>query len=185
MRTGACTHRRRGGRVPDGREHVGQRSDAGGHVGQGLRRPGEGRRLPLVPYRPRVSAECTAISNPGVLPMAPDAPGETLIVSGVVRSTSGEPLAGAVVDLWQTDTEGLYSGITAGQVGPLPIVNPHLSKYHLRGKIVTDAEGRYECRTVVPGLESLTVPGAVFDELLHKLGKANSRARHIHANVTH
>ncbi|MFJ7049965.1 hypothetical protein ACIQVC_42125 [Streptomyces sp. NPDC101112] len=38
------------------------------------------------------------IHNPGVLPMAPDEPGDTLFASGVVRSTSGKPLPGAVTD---------------------------------------------------------------------------------------
>jgi len=35
------------------------------------------------------------IDHPAVLPMAPDEPGDTLFVSGVVRSTSGKPLPGA------------------------------------------------------------------------------------------
>ncbi|MEU3982408.1 catechol 1,2-dioxygenase [Streptomyces sp. NPDC026672] len=140
---------------------------------------------PWMALGPAYVAGAPEIDNPGVLPMAPDEPGETLIVSGTVRSTSGEPLGGAVVDLWQTNAEGWYSGISAEQAGPLRIVDHNLPKYHLRGKITTDAEGRYEYRTVVPGLESLTAPGSATAELLHRLGKATSRARHIHANVTH
>ncbi|MGW2519621.1 dioxygenase family protein [Streptomyces sp. NPDC001617] len=128
------------------------------------------------------------IGNPGVLPMAPDEPGETLIVSGTVRSTSGKPLPGAVIDLWQTTANGQYSGLTPEQAGPLDgldVVGFDLPKYHLRGKIVTDAEGRYEYRTVVPGEEASAVPGSLLDNLLLMLGRANSRARHIHAHITH
>lgn len=128
------------------------------------------------------------IDNPGVLPMAPDEPGDTLFVSGVVRSTSGKPLPGAVIDLWQTTADGRYAGPTPEQAGPLEgldVVDFDLPKYHLRGKIVADAEGRYEYRTVVPGVESAAVPGSLLDDLLHMLGRANSRARHIHAYVTH
>ncbi|MGW0704445.1 dioxygenase family protein [Streptomyces sp. NPDC002643] len=128
------------------------------------------------------------IDNPGALPMTPDEPGETLFVSGVVRSTSGKPLPGAVIDLWQTDAHGRYAGLTPEQAGPLEgldVVDFDLPKYNLRGKIVADAEGRYEYRTVVPGVEAAAVPGSPLDDLLHMLGRANSRARHIHAYVTH
>lgn len=128
------------------------------------------------------------IDNPGVLPMAPDEPGDTLFVSGVVRSTTGKPLAGAVIDFWQTTADGRYAGLTPEQAGPLEgldVVDFDLPKYHLRGKIVADAEGRYEYRTVVPGVEPAAVPGSLLDDLLHMLGRANSRARHIHAHVTH
>ncbi|MEU2779264.1 catechol 1,2-dioxygenase [Streptomyces sp. NPDC007162] len=128
------------------------------------------------------------IDNPGVLPMAPDEPGDTLFVSGTVRSTSGKPLPGAVIDLWQTTADGRYAGLTPEQAGPLEgldVVDFDLPKYHLRGRIVADAEGRYEYRTVVPGVEPAAVPGSLLDDLLHMLGRANSRARHIHAYVTH
>ncbi|MCD7444706.1 catechol 1,2-dioxygenase [Streptomyces lincolnensis] len=128
------------------------------------------------------------IENPGVLPMAPDEPGEPLIVSGVVRSTSGKPLPGAVIDLWQTTADGRYAGLTPEQAGPLEgldLVDFDLPKFHLRGRIVADTEGRYEYRTVVPGVEPAAVPGSVLDDLLHMLGRATSRARHIHAYVSH
>ncbi|WP_330350902.1 dioxygenase family protein [Streptomyces sp. NBC_00582] len=127
------------------------------------------------------------IDNPGVLPMAPDEPGDTLFVSGVVRSTSGKPPPGAVIDLWQTTADGRYAGLTPEQAGlleGLDVVDFDLPKYHLRGNIVAYAEGRYEYRTVLPGVESAAVPGSLLDDLLHMLGRDNSRARHIHAHVT-
>jgi catechol 1,2-dioxygenase len=148
----------------------------------------------FMPTGPAYVPDAPEISNPGVLPMAPDEPGEPLIVSGVVRSTSGKPLAGAVVDLWQTTADGTYGGLApeqAAPLAPLGVVDFDLLKYHLRGKIVTDAEGRFEYRTVVPGLESVTPPGPPQDvpahagTFQHMLGRDTSRARHIHAYVSH
>lgn len=55
-----------------------------------------------ITYVQKLVASGELIDNPGVLPMAPDEPGDTLFVSGVVRSTTGKPLPGAVIDLWQT-----------------------------------------------------------------------------------
>ncbi|MEU0946271.1 hypothetical protein ABZ379_26425 [Streptomyces canus] len=69
-------------------------------------------------------------------------------------------------------------------MAPLGVVDFDLPRYHLRGKIVTDAEGRYEYRTVVPGLESATPPGGHLETFLHMLGRDTSRARHIHAYVS-
>jgi catechol 1,2-dioxygenase len=34
-------------------------------------------------------------------------------------------------------------------------------------------------------VEPAAVPGSLLDDLLHMLGRVNSRARHIHAHVTH
>ena len=40
--------------------------------------------------------------------MADGAPGVPCFITGTVRDLNGAPIAGAVVDLWQTDGEGLY-----------------------------------------------------------------------------
>ena len=45
------------------------------------------------------------------------------------------------------------------------MVDFYLPKYHLRGKIVADAQGRYEYRTVVPGVEPAAVPVGRLDDL--------------------
>ncbi|MFF7843865.1 hypothetical protein ACFZC6_34470 [Streptomyces ossamyceticus] len=85
------------------------------------------------------------IDNPGVLPMAPDEPGETLLVSGTVRSTSGKPLPGAVIDLWQTTADGRHSGLTPEQAGPLegPLVQRR-SVYSLVVSVVVPGTGGIE-----------------------------------------
>jgi protocatechuate 3,4-dioxygenase beta subunit len=63
-------------------------------------------------------------------------PGETLLLSGYVLSTTCEPIAGAKLDFWQTDGNGLYDN----------------TGYGLRGHQFTDPAGRYELTTVIPGI---------------------------------
>ena len=58
---------------------------------------------------------------------------------GVVRDLNGKPVSGAIVDVWQANTKGMYSFFDKSQ-----------SKYNLRRRIETDTSGRYEFRTVMP-----------------------------------
>lgn len=124
------------------------------------------------------------ISNPGQLPMRPDEGGEPLFVSGVVKSTHGEPLPGAVIDIWQNDTDGYYGGMTLEAAELTPgVVDLDAPKYNLRGKITTDAQGRYAYRTVLPGPERLSADDTAFTEMLELLDIVNSRPLHIHAII--
>ena len=69
-------------------------------------------------------------------------PGEALVISGVVFKPDGRtPLAGASVYVYQTDAKGAYAVDDARASN-----NPRL-----RGYLRTDAEGRYEFRTIRPG----------------------------------
>jgi protocatechuate 3,4-dioxygenase beta subunit len=65
------------------------------------------------------------------------APGDKpeLALSGRVLNEKGTPIPGAVVNLWSSDAVGNYD-----MVG---------YKYH--GYQITDAEGRYEFTTIIPG----------------------------------
>jgi protocatechuate 3,4-dioxygenase beta subunit len=72
--------------------------------------------------------------------VAPDEPGETLTVSGVVRDADGKPVAGALIYVFHTDARGYYS------TGGMDEDNPRLF-----GFLNTGADGRYEFRTVRPG----------------------------------
>jgi len=60
--------------------------------------------------------------------------GTPLIVSGRVFSTTGEPLASAVLDVWQANSEGEYDN----------------KGYTLRGRLIADKDGNYRLRTIVP-----------------------------------
>ena len=69
-------------------------------------------------------------------------PGEALVISGVVFQADGRtPLRGASVYVYQTDARGYYAADDARASN-----NPRL-----RGYLRTDAQGRYEYRTVRPG----------------------------------
>ncbi|MBA3392961.1 MAG: hypothetical protein H0T89_09970 [Deltaproteobacteria bacterium] len=69
-----------------------------------------------------------------VLATARDA-GERLVIGGTVRTTSCEPLANAVLDIWHADARGGYDNEGWG----------------MRGTMVTDAHGRWQLRSIVPG----------------------------------
>jgi protocatechuate 3,4-dioxygenase beta subunit/putative intracellular protease/amidase len=69
-----------------------------------------------------------------------DEPGEPLVVTGVVRGDGGQPLPGALVYVYHTDARGYYS---PGKADREP--TPRLFAY-----LRTDAQGRYEYRTIRP-----------------------------------
>jgi len=82
--------------------------------------------------------------------------GTPLQVTGVVQAEDCTPLAGATVEVWQTDADGLY--------GPA-----EQRCCYLQGLLRTDEEGAYTIDTVFPG----RYPGT------------NTPPRHIHVAVSH
>jgi protocatechuate 3,4-dioxygenase beta subunit len=61
----------------------------------------------------------------------------TLTVSGTVRAEDGKVLPGVLLDLWHADAAGVYDMSTR--------------EFRHRGKVKTDAEGRYRVVTNLPG----------------------------------
>jgi hydroxyquinol 1,2-dioxygenase len=103
--------------------------------------------------------------------MAEGAPGIPCFVSGTVRGLSGEPIAGAILDLWQTDGEGLYEDQRDTQ-GPW-----------MRGLYRTQADGSYLIRTVAPIGYTIPMDGTV-GELMNRTNISHMRPAHIHFAVT-
>lgn len=69
-----------------------------------------------------------------------DEPGEPLIVSGTVYKPDGKtPVAGITIYVYHTDAEGYY------RKGSNSSSNPRL-----HGTMITNAEGKYEYRTIKP-----------------------------------
>ncbi len=68
-------------------------------------------------------------------------PGTPIVISGVVTDATGAPLPNASVYVYQTDARGYYD-----PSNPRASDNPRL-----KGYIRTDAQGRYEFRTIRPG----------------------------------
>lgn len=95
-----------------------------------------------------------------------------MFLEGVVTDTQGQPVAGAVVDLWHANTKGNYSYFDKSQ-----------SAYNLRRRIVTDAEGRYRARSIVPCGYGCAPDGPT-QECLNLLGRHGQRPAHIHFFVS-
>ncbi len=117
------------------------------------------------------------VKNPPTLPpgssICKDGKGEPCLVRGTVCDTSGVPIAGALVDVWQTNDDGFYD---VQQKDVQPDMN-------MRGAFLTDAEGRYSFRTAKPRHYPIPADGPV-GKLLGQLGRHPNRAAHIHAIVS-
>lgn len=62
--------------------------------------------------------------------------GMPLVVTGRVLNNDCSPVAGAILDFWHADNDGVYDNVG----------------YRLRGHQFADAEGNYRLETIVPGL---------------------------------
>ncbi|MEJ3576022.1 intradiol ring-cleavage dioxygenase [Pseudomonas fragi] len=102
-----------------------------------------------------------------------DGKGEPTLVSGRVLDTQGNPIAGATLDIWQTNDDGFYD---VQQKGVQP-------DYNLRGLFTSDADGFYAFRTVKPRHYPIPADGPV-GQLLGALGRHPHRAAHLHFIVT-
>jgi catechol 1,2-dioxygenase len=90
----------------------------------------------------------------------------------MVRSAAGEPLSGAMLDVWQISADMGYSHF-----------HPGFPEYNLRGRLTTDAEGRFEVRTIVPPPYQVPTDGAT-GKLLAALGRSPFRPAHLHLKLT-
>lgn len=102
-----------------------------------------------------------------------DGKGMPCIVNGRVTDEAGNPIAGAKVDVWQTNDDGLYN---VQQLDVQPEMN-------MRGVFTTDAEGRYDFVTVKPLPYSIPTDGPV-GLMLNAMGRHAMRPAHIHYIVT-
>ncbi|HZC52074.1 MAG TPA: hydroxyquinol 1,2-dioxygenase, partial [Mycobacterium sp.] len=99
------------------------------------------------------------------------ASGEPCWVEGRVTDTGGHPLAGATIEVWEADEDGLYDvqyddGRTAG-----------------RARLTADGEGRYGFWSVKPAPYPIPGDGPV-GELLAAAARSPMRPAHIHFMVS-
>lgn len=73
------------------------------------------------------------------------AKGDVVVVRGRVLDQDGAPVAGAVVDVWQANAAGRYAHERDPNPAPL---DPDFQGW---AKLVTDDDGRWSVRTIVPG----------------------------------
>lgn len=99
--------------------------------------------------------------------------GEPTVLRGRVLDDQDQPIAGALVDVWQNAATGFYA---VQQPDVQPATN-------LRGRYLTDAQGRFEIRTVRPVPYPIPNDGPV-GQLLRQTGRHEWRAAHVHAKVS-
>jgi len=97
-----------------------------------------------------------------------DNEGATVVIEGHVKTTDGTPIKGAVIELWQTATNGLYSNQDAAQ-----------PEYNLRCSMTVGDDGRYAITTVKPSPYKIPDDGPVGD-LLRATGRNAWRPSHLH-----
>jgi catechol 1,2-dioxygenase len=95
-------------------------------------------------------------------------PGTPMFVTAHVKDLAGKPVAGAEVDVWHTSGEGIYEN-----------QDPAQADMNLRGKFMTDAQGRISFRSIKPIGYPIPINGPVGD-LLREQGRHNLRPAHIH-----
>jgi hydroxyquinol 1,2-dioxygenase len=98
--------------------------------------------------------------------------GEPTVYSGRVLDQDGRPLDNALLDIWSGDGEGNYDLQMGGD-----------TKMKARGKIRTDAEGRYWFRSIRPTFYPVPTDGPV-GRMLLKMGRHPYRPGHIHMIVS-
>ena len=90
-----------------------------------------------------------------------------LVLYGVVRDKRGQPLANARVDVWQTDSHGLYD------------MQVDANSIDCRGAFMTDANGNYLLRVVRPLGYSIPMDGPV-GAMVTAQKRHGMRPAHIH-----
>lgn len=99
--------------------------------------------------------------------MSDGLPGTPLYVHGTVRDLSGNAVGGAVLDVWQADTDGAYEA----QLG--------VDEARLRGKYTTRDDGTYCVRTIAPLGYAIPMDGPV-GELIAGTDISHFRPAHVH-----
>lgn len=103
--------------------------------------------------------------------MAKGAPGIPCFVTGTVRGLDGEAVAGAALDLWQTDGEGLYED------------QRDVQEPWMRGLYRSQPDGSFVIRTVVPIAYTVPMDGTA-GELINHTNISHMRPAHIHFAIT-
>jgi hydroxyquinol 1,2-dioxygenase len=95
-------------------------------------------------------------------------PGPVLFVDASFRDVDGKPIVGAEVDVWQSSPEGFYEN-----------QDPVQTDMNLRGKFISDADGRISFRSVKPAGYPIPIDGPV-GTLLRAQRRHNMRPAHLH-----
>lgn len=116
--------------------------------------------------------DAPTLNTPATLPMRDDEPGTPLLFQGQVTNVAGEPLAGALIELWHADDLGFYSQFAPG-----------LPEWNLRGSIIADAHGNFQINTMQPAPYQIPTDGAC-GALIAAAGWHAWRPAHLHLKVS-
>lgn len=95
-------------------------------------------------------------------------PGRPLFITGRVLDTAGNPIPGAVLDVWQADSDGTYEAQL-----------PDVDEARLRAKYRAREDGTYCVRTIAPLGYSIPMDGPVGD-LIARTDISHFRPAHVH-----
>ena len=91
---------------------------------------------------------------------------ETVFMEGYIKDTSGRPLAGVTLDIWEDAPNGLYE-------------NHDQPDYNLRGRFETDENGYFALRALRPVPYPIPADETA-GELLRYMGHHPNRPGHLH-----
>jgi protocatechuate 3,4-dioxygenase beta subunit len=98
-------------------------------------------------------------------------PGAELLVSVSLQDAAGHPVADAEIDVWHSSPEGLYEN-----------QDPNQAEMNLRGRFISDADGKFRFSSVKPAGYPIPVDGPV-GELVRATRRHNFRPAHLHFMV--
>jgi len=98
--------------------------------------------------------------------------GVPLVMSGRVNGPEGQPVAGALIEVWQTAPNQLYD-----------VQDKDQPEGHLRASFRTDAAGLYRFQTILPVSYPIPDDGPA-GQLLAALGRHPFRPAHVHFMIS-
>jgi hydroxyquinol 1,2-dioxygenase len=96
--------------------------------------------------------------------------GERMFVQSRVTDLSGKPLPGVPIDVWHADDDGFYDSQKPSYETQGP---------SSRARFVTDSDGRFFFRTILPCSYPIPVDGPV-GEMIHATKRPALRPAHVH-----
>jgi hydroxyquinol 1,2-dioxygenase len=97
-------------------------------------------------------------------------PGERMFVQSRVTDLKGKSLAGVPVDVWHADDDGFYDSQKPSYATQGP---------SSRARFITDADGRFFFRTILPCSYPIPTDGPV-GEMIHATRRPALRPAHVH-----
>jgi len=102
--------------------------------------------------------------------ISPDLAGERMFVQGRITDLSGKPLANVPVDVWHADDDGWYDSQKPNYETEGP---------SSRGRFITDDDGRFFFRTILPCSYPIPTDGPV-GQMILDLRRHPMRPAHVH-----